>query len=46
VVGTVNRGFGTCVQKKKIGATYRDVKEQRFGGTRFWTTGLGILLQK
>jgi hypothetical protein len=28
------------------GATYRDVKEQQFGGTRFLTRGLEMSMQK
>jgi hypothetical protein len=28
--------------KKNIGTTYSDVKEQRFGGTRFWTREIDI----
>jgi hypothetical protein len=39
-------GYVPHVEGKKIEAIYRDVKEQRFGGTRFWTRGLGILMQK
>jgi hypothetical protein len=30
-------GTETVLAKKNTGTTYSDVKEQRFGGTRFWT---------
>jgi hypothetical protein len=39
-------GFGAYIVKRKNGATFRDVKEQRFGDTRFYTRDLGISMHK
>jgi hypothetical protein len=44
--GTMKRGFSPYVAKKKIRTTYYDVKEQKFGETRFLTTDLGTSMEK
>lgn len=42
----MSKGFAPDVAKRKAGATYWDVKEQRFGGMRFWARGLKISMKK
>jgi hypothetical protein len=43
---TMKKRFGPYVAKSKIRTTHLGVREQRFGGTRFSTRGLGIPMQK